>query len=566
MESQKSPGKLPMARSGLDLILLIFLFVASLGVRWLYARAVVFPPIDAPAFYLTTAENVVMGRGLVIDALWSYQVPFPNVTHPSHERRMPLTTAVIAAAFAIKRAFTGAWETSLATGQLPGLIFGALLAPLTYLFGRRALPQGLGNRWLSLGAALLIAVNATLAYQSATADSTAPFALLAAGALAVSVRRSGERGGYLGAGLLIALAFLTRVDGLLLLLAVPLAWWLLPLPARPPVEIPDTPAGRLVWDLWPRQMPAREDRPHATGPGLRHLVDLIVAFALIAAPWLVRNYLTFGTPLPGSILSQAWLANYIDNFNYLSLPTLETWLAQPWSVLLDQRLDALAYSARLLLLGTFPWGVLALSGMWLLRRESLFLPFLVYGLLLLFGMALAFPVAVLSGSLYHTFGAVMPYLALAAAYSIYRGGQLLSRKPRLAEMAWAAIAISLLLLAGWQGLQSLPPVTERHLEEQERFQAAADWLSQNAAPDAVIMTNQAYSLNYASGHPCIALPGSEPPDSAWQAAQRYGARYLVVTQPFGLYPEILMAQPDPRFRLMTETQGSQIYQIGGGQP
>ncbi|NIV32987.1 MAG: hypothetical protein GWN58_27150, partial [Anaerolineae bacterium] len=67
-----------------------------------------------------------------------------------------------------------------------------------------------------------------------------PYALLAAGALAVAVRRPGERGGYLAAGLLIALAFLTRVDALLLLVAVPLAWWLLPLPARQAVEIPDT--------------------------------------------------------------------------------------------------------------------------------------------------------------------------------------------------------------------------------------------------------------------------------------------------------------------------------------
>ena len=80
------------------------------------------------------------------------------------------------------------------------------------------------------------------------------------------------------------------------------------------------------------------------------------------------------------------------------------------------------------------------------------------------------------------------------------------------------------------------------------------------------MTDATYSLNYASGHPCIALPGNEPPDSAWQAAQRYGARYLIVTQDFGLYPEILTTQPDPRFRLVAETHGSQIYAIGGGQP
>ena len=566
MESQRSPGKRSNAGSGLDLVLLVFLFFASLGVRWLYARAVVFPPLDAPAFYLTTAENVVTGRGLEVDALWSYQVPFPAVTHPSHEGRMPVTTAVIASAFAINRALSGAFDPALEIGQIPGLILGALLAPLTYLFGRRALPRGRSNRWISLGAALLIAVNATLAYQSATADSTAPFALLAAGALAVAVRKPGERGGYLGAGLLIALAYLTRVDGLLLLLAIPLAWWLLPAPARRTVEIPDAPAARLAWEQWPRERGTVEDQPRAMGPGLRHLVDLCVAFALLVTPWLIRNYLTFGTPLPSSILDQAWLTDYIDNFYFLSQPTFETWLTQTWSMLLDQRIQALAHGGQVLLWGTFPWGVLALPGLWLLRRELSLFPSLVYGLLLFFGVALVFPISALSGAFYHSFGAVMPFLAIAAAYSIYRGCQVLGRRPKLAATVWASITVVLLLLTGWQVVQTLPTVNERHLAEKEQFEAAAGWLSQNAPPGAVVMTDATYSLNYASGHPCIALPGNEPPDSAWQAAQRYGARYLIVTQDFGLYPEILTAQPDPRFRLVAETHGSQIYAIGGGQP
>jgi hypothetical protein len=566
MESQRSPGKRFSAGTGLDLVLLVFLFFASLSVRWLYARPVVFPPLDAPAFYLTTAENVVTGRGLEVDALWSYQVPFPAVTHPSHEHRMPLTTAVIASAFAIQRALSGALEASLETGQMPGLILGALLAPLTYLFGRRALPQGRSNRWISLGAAVLIVVNATLAYQSATADSTAPYSLLAAGALAVAVRKPGERGGYLGAGLLAGLAYLTRVDGLLLFFAIPLAWWLLPMPTRPAVEIPDTPAARLAWEQWPRQRRTKEDLPRVVGPGFRHLVDLSVAFALIVTPWLVRNYLTFGTPLPSSMLDQAWLTDYIDNFNYLFHPTPETWLAQTWSVILDQRIQALAHSGQVLLEGTFPWGVLALPGLWLLRRELSLFPSLVYGLLLFFGLALVLPISSLSGAFYHAFGAVMPFLAIVAAYSIYRVGQVLGRRPRLAATIWASITVALLLLAAWQVMRTLPTITERHLAQKEQFEAAAGWLSQNAPPGAVVMTDATYSLHYASGHPCIALPGNEPPDSAWQAAQRYGARYLIVTQDFGLYPGILTNQPDARFRLVAESHGNQIYAIGGGQP
>ena len=548
------------------MVLVVVLFLVSLGVRWLYARAVVFPPLDAPAFYLSTAENAVTGRGLEVDVLWSYQVPLPGATHPSHERRMPLTTAIIASAFSIQRALSGVLEPSLETGQLPGLILGAFLAPLTYLFGRRALPEGRNIRWVWLGGGLLIAVNATLAYQSATADSSAPYALLAAGALAVAVRKPGERGGYLAAGLLIALAYLTRVEALLLLLVVPLAWWLLPAPARPPVEIPDTPAARWAWEQWPRQGSTKEDVPLVTGPGLRHLVDLFVAFTLIVAPWLARNYLTFGTPLPSSIVSQVWLSDYIDNFAYLFHPTPETWLAQTWSVLLDQRSLALAHGGQVLVLGTFPWGVLALAGLWLLRREPSFFPPIVYGLFLYFGLALIFPISSSAGAFYHTFGALMPFLALAAAYAVYRAWSVLRRWPKAATILCIVVVAVSLLLAGWQIVQTLPTVTERHLAEGEQFEAVAAWLSQNTTPGAVIMTDETYTLNYASGHPCIALPGNEPPDAAWQAARRYGASYLIVTHEFGLYPEILVTRPDPRFQLVTEVQGSQIYRIRGEQP
>jgi hypothetical protein len=80
------------------------------------------------------------------------------------------------------------------------------------------------------------------------------------------------------------------------------------------------------------------------------------------------------------------------------------------------------------------------------------------------------------------------------------------------------------------------------------------------------MTPQTYSLNYASGQPTIALPGNEPPDAVWAAAQRYRARYLVITEPYGLYPQILQDQADPRFRLVEKLETTQIYEIGEGQP
>jgi hypothetical protein len=112
----------------------------------------------------------------------------------------------------------------------------------------------------------------------------------------------------------------------------------------------------------------------------------------------------------------------------------------------------------------------------------------------------------------------------------------------------------------------LPTVTERHQTEEEQFEAIAAWLSQNASPDDILMTTQTYTLNYASGHPAIALPGNEPLDAAWEAAQRYGARYLVITQAHGQYPRILQEAADPRFPQVAELGGTVIYAIRGSRP
>ena len=465
------------------------------------------------------------------------------------------------------------WRPAFAPGNGRDCCLGALLAPLTYLFGRRALPGGknpqclLGHQCVAdqsldrVAAALLIAINATLGYQSASADSSAAFALLAALALATAVRNPGDERGYFGTGLLIGLAYLTRADGLLLVLAVPLAWWLLPPLPRPVVELPDNPASQVAWEHWPRQQGSAEAWQRKVGPRAGHLLDMFVGMGLVIVPWLVRNYLAFGTPLPGSVLNQAWLTDYVDTFNYWQHPTLETWMAQGLPLILARWAQALLNSARVFLLSTIPWGLLALPGLWLLRRDWAFWPALVYGVLLFFGLAVAFPISTMSGTFYHSFGALMPFLALAALYAIYRGIRYIIPRQRLRWFTFAVVVAGLVVLASAQLGFSLRAVTERHQAEAAQFEEIAAWLEHNAAPGDVLMTSQPYTLLYASGHPSVVLPGNEPPSSAWEAAQRYDARYLVLTQTFGKYPQILHDEPDARFRLVGTPSGTEIYEI-----
>jgi hypothetical protein len=532
----------------LDLFLAVALLGLGLSLRWPYLQAVIFPPLDDPAFYLTTGKNLADGRGLTVDVLWSYQIPFPSVTHPSHEHWMPLTSGLVASTSAFQRVLDQGMSFPFPAGQIPGWILGSLLVPLTYLLGRRTLPSSSMNRVLAAGSALLVALSATLSYQSASADSSAPYALLAACALVLAMRHPRRLRHTLGAGLLLGLAYLTRSDGLLLVVAIAIAWWLLPSSVgwRPDTAQLHSPAR------WSHRIAASR---------LANSAFLGLVFAAIVAPWLVRNVLAFGTPLPSSVLNQAWLTDYVDTFNFLAQPAFETWLAQGWPAILTQRAEALAHNSGVFLSLTFPWGLMALPGLWLMARQRIFvLPTLYAGVLFLV-TAIAFPVSSISGTFYHSLAAVTPFLAVAASYAVYKGLHFFLRKPLLARTASASVMTGLLILGGFQFLSALPTVSERHRKEAAQFRAAAQWLAQNAYPGDVIMTTQPYTLYYASGHPTIVLPGNEPPDSAWDAAQRYGARYLVITQVFGHYPTILHEQPDSRFRLLSTVEGNEIYEI-----
>jgi uncharacterized membrane protein YsdA (DUF1294 family) len=287
-----------------------------------------------------------------------------------------------------------------------------------------------------------------------------------------------------------------------------------------------------------------------------------VAFGAVVIGWLVRNYVAFGTPLPGSVLSQAWLSDYVDTFNYWAHPTWESLVAQGWQAIVAQRAQALLHNGQVLLLTTFPWGLLAVPGLWLLRRRWAFYAPLIYGLLLFFVSAILFPVSSLSGTFYHSVGAVVPFLALAATFALYRGAVRLRRQRQRPLPLFAIVSVGLLVLVGGQAGFAVPSVRERHQAEKEQFEAMATWLAGHTAAGEVIMTTQPYTLNYASGHPCIVLPGNEPPEAAWEAARRFGARFLVITQAFGRYPQILQEQPDGRFRLLESTGATEIYEIG----
>ena len=71
-------------------------FVVALIVRAFFAAQIVFPKPEDTAYYVGVARNLIDGRGLVSDALWSYATPPLVFPRPAFEVWLPLPTFLAA--------------------------------------------------------------------------------------------------------------------------------------------------------------------------------------------------------------------------------------------------------------------------------------------------------------------------------------------------------------------------------------------------------------------------------------------------------------------------------------
>jgi 4-amino-4-deoxy-L-arabinose transferase-like glycosyltransferase len=506
--------KHPVTRYAKDFWICLALFAAALLVRLWLALQLPFPQLDDPASYIQAARNLATGRGLVSDVLWNYWVSFPAVTHPGNEFWMPAASMIMAGSLRL-------FGDTLLAAQLPGLIAGSLLAPLVYVMGRALWPNQ--RRW-SVLAAILIVIGAVPVYQSDSADSSAVYTLLATLALfsgALAIDRRSLRWMAL-AGVLCGLSYLTRSHALLLLAALGLISLI---------------ALRREPKLW-----------------LKLMAALGLSFAVFFGVWSLRNLNVFGAIQPASLTTAAAARNYGEWFNYADLPSWTKLLADGPGPIVKARLNGLWYCLGVIVLSTFPYGLVGLPVV-LFRKESLFRVFAVYGVALLLGSSLIFTVPSLTGSFYHSIGLYAVWAALGCVYAL----KYLYERPRARVLAVAGYALIVGLMVGQSALAWSSAIAASRAQGQQ-FAAIARWLQSNVPAGEPIITTQANSLNYATGYPALTLPPLQGVSVVRQLADRYGARFIVVTEPNGLYPSAL-DDPAARAQLVATLPKTFIYEL-----
>ena len=476
----------------------------ALVARVLFASQIVFPKPEDTAYYVGVARNLVEGRGLVSDALWSFQTPPLIFPRPAFEVWLPLPTYLAALPMAV-------WGTTFASAQVSSVLVGSIVPVLAWrLAADVAAERGMSTeraRTLALGTGITTAFYLPLMLHSALPDSTMPFAALALAACLLMTRIAAEpRGARLTdgrvvlLGVLLGLAALTRNE----------AAWL-----------------AVVWAVlaWRAPGASRVERS-------RLIVVAGAVAALVFAPWAIRDWREFGSPFPGQAVANAFSVTGFDIFAWKDPPTLSRYLAVGPARLLEMRVEGLSHNLfSVLLLPGLPLSMIGLTSLPWHGRGSALRPLVLLSIITFLVTSLVFPVATTWGTFLHAAGAVHVLLVIAALLGLdatiaWVGRRLGWTRP----VAWlgallgvfGSVLFSVALLPSFVG--GSRGTAERYDALAVRMAAVGHPLDARGGP---VITNFPIWMAETQRISTLALP-DEPPRDVLDLAHAFKARLVVL--------------------------------------
>jgi hypothetical protein len=508
------------------LLVPLTLFVLALVARAVAAAAVSFPASEDSAYYVAVARNLLEGRGLVSDAIWSYATPPLVLPKPAFELWMPMASFVSAIPMAL-------FGHTFQAAQVGSVVLGALVAPLAWVVGlEAAAAAGLTGRrkaTLAITAGLLAAGFGPFLVSAAVPDSTTSFLVFGVIAALLMPRalRADTAWPGVALGIALGLAYLSRSEAVWLGLTYLL----------------------LVWQA--RRRAAADPVGRGSSVAMR-LVPAVVGGLVVVVPWLVRNALTFGSPFAGQAIENALITRNEQIFAWADRPSLAEFLGQGPVTIVGHQAAGLAHQfISVLLIPAFPVGLVGILALIALRRSpSLMTPtalraLLLSGLVTFLATGLLFPVATLWGTFLHSAGPLLCGLCVTAAL----GADALVARMRSArhwarENAWLAAAALLAVSVPLAAFEVLI-VGAQSVNQRERISAVADAARNlpEVRSGAPIVSDHPVWLADALGVPVIALP-DEPAADLGRLVNTFGAKVIVVLDERGRYPAALLSAAD----------------------
>jgi hypothetical protein len=483
----------------------LLLFAFALAVRAVFAAQIVFPKPEDTAYYVGVARNLLEGRGLVSDAIWSFHTPPLVFPKPAFEVWLPLPTFLAAGSMAL-------FGMSFAASQIPFVIVGATIPVMAWLLTRDiAAERGLAPgraRMVALGVGLTTAVYLPLLLHAALPDSTMPFGAAALAACWLMTRIARAPGGarwtdprLVALGVLLGLAALSRNEAVWLALVwVGVAWT----------------TGRA-----------------SVGERVRMIAVAGAVAFVIFMPWIVRNLDAFGSPLPGQAISNAFSVTGFDIFAWNDEPTLARYLAVGPAALLEMRAVGIGHNLfSVLLLPGFPIALIGLVALPWQARGRVIRPLALISLITFLVTSLLFPVATTWGTFLHAAAPVHTLLVISAMFGL---DALIARIGRwrgwTKPVAWlgAVLGVASSLLFSAVVLptfgQGSRDTQAQYTELGTRMAAIGRPLDATAGP---VISNFPIWIAETNRIRSLALPNEPPLDVLDLAATFPGTRYLVL--------------------------------------
>lgn len=492
------------------------LFLITLSIRGLTALPQQQPNYMDDAYYYVNAINLAQGRGFVEDFVWNYLDQPDRPPQPSHLYWMPLTSILSASSMII-------FGHRYRAAQFPLIGLAALLAPMAYFV---ALTLSNRRRLGWLAGWLMIFSGFYLPYWTTT-DNFTPFAMFGAAALFFVGYSLNNAVGtkqplfwpMLLAGLSAGLAHLTRADGGLILLSIALF-----ITVR-----------------------------HRRSAG-RILLILMLGYILIMAPWFVRNWQVIGRPLSTTGTQTIWLTHYDDLFSYGKTLSPNLFFAQGTEVIIDQKLWALSTNFQRVLAEWFMIFLLplALIGVWKLRHHPLMQLSGLYAMLLFIAMTFIFTFPGVRGGLFHSAGALLPFIYGASVVGFETLIDWLAARRRgwnaaLAKQVFGVGLISLAaIVSSFAYFQKIQTWNNSH----PTYPLIVEWLGLQGGQAMVMVSNPPMYRQYDGGLSLV-IP-NEDIETTFQVMQTYQATYLILEADHPAPLNRLYEQPDhtPYFTLV----------------
>ena len=497
------------------LLSVAMVFVVALVVRAAVASLVVFPQPEDTAYYFGVARNLLEGNGLTSGAIWSYGTPPLSFPRPAFEVWLPLPTLLAAIPMAIL-------GSTFEAAKVSPVLVGSIVPVLAWRLGAdAAIERRLSHgrvRVLALGAGLTSAVYLPLVLHSTLPDSTMPFAVLALAACLLIPRLLGDAGRLrltdvrlVGLGVLIGLAALTRNEAVFI---------------------------GFVWLVAVLRIPVLDRRRKAQLIAVPAVVGL-----LFFAPWMVRDWIEFGNPLPGQALSNALSVTGFDIFAWNDPPTMSRYLAEGPARLLSMRAEGVGHNLfTVLLLPGMPASFVGLIALpWFIRLRAL-QSLVLLSITTFLVTSLLFPVSTTWGTYLHAAGPAHVLLIVSALLGLDAGIERVGRiRGWTRPVAWLGGALtisgSLLFMAAL-----LPAFGGMSGALGQRYEALASQMAAVGLPldeQGPIITNFPIWLSESTGARALALPVESPADVLDLASRFEGTRLLILHDTHGDWPAVL---------------------------